>query len=302
MRFNSIGYMISEGFKSFFKQKKMTSASIVIMCATMFMFGIFFLIGENVNFAMSQLESEQGIRVMIKEGATDSEIEKLRTEIQSIDGVSTVTFISKSEALATVKSWIANSNDSTDLLEGYDEDNPFPASYFVTLTDLSKNNEVQKKIKELDNVDDLSTDNDVISKLATLARTIQIITLVLLIMLIAISIFIIAYTIKITVYARRREISIMKYVGATNGFIRGPFIVEGIIIGVISALITLIIIGIAYDAVLAKIMSSAVMQSISISLYTFKALFARVLIVYLLLGIGIGTLGSIISMNKYLKV
>ena len=223
MKFNSIGYMISEGFKSVFKQKKMTSASIIIMCATMFMFGIFYLIGENVNFAMSQLESEQGIRVMIKEGATDSEIEKLKVDIQSIDGVSTVTFISKSEALATVKSWISGSSDSENLLEGYDEDNPFPASYFVTLTDLSKNSEVQEKINKLDNVDDLSTNNDVISKLATLARTIQVITLVLLLILIAISIFIIAYTIKLTVYARRREISIMKYVGATNGFIRGPF-------------------------------------------------------------------------------
>ena len=161
---------------------------------------------------------------------------------------------------------------------------------------------MQEKINKLDNVDDLSTNNDVISKLATLARTIQVITLVLLLILIAISIFIIAYTIKLTVYARRREISIMKYVGATNGFIRGPFIVEGIIIGIISALITLLIIGLAYNAVLSKIMSSAVMQSISISLYTFNALFARVLIVYLLLGIGIGTLGSVISMNKYLKV
>lgn len=302
MKFNSLGYLISEGIKSVFKQKKMTSASIIIMCATMFMFGIFYLIGENINFAMSQLESEQGIRVMIKEGATDSEIEKLKVDIQSIDGVNTVTFVSKAEALATVKSWIVGSSDSEDLLAGYDEDNPFPASYFVTLTDLSKNAEVQEKIKQLDNVDDLSTDNDVIAKLATLARTIQIVTLVLLLILVAISIFIISYTIKLTVYARRREISIMKYVGATNGFIRGPFIVEGIIIGIISALITLILIGFAYNGVLSQIMSSAVMRSISISLYTFQALFAKVLIVYLILGIGIGTLGSIISMNKYLKV
>ena len=302
MKFNSIGYMISEGFKSFFKQKKMTSASIIIMCATMFMFGIFYLIGENVNFAMSQLEGEQGIRVMIKDGATDSEIEKLKVDIQAIDGVSTVTFVSKSEALATVKSWIAGSSDSEDLLDGYEENNPFPASYFVTLTDLNKNSQVQEKIKALDNVGDISTNNDVITKLAGLARTIQIITFVLLLILVAISIFIIAYTIKLTVYARRREISIMKYVGATNGFIRGPFIVEGIMIGIISALITLVIIGIAYNAVLTKMMSSAVMQSISISLYTFKALFAKVLIVYLILGIGIGTLGSTISMNKYLKV
>lgn len=303
VKFNGIGYVISEGIKSVFKQKKMTGASIIIMCATMFMFGIFFLIGENINFAMEQLESQQGIRVMIKdEVISDGKEETLKAKINQISGVNKVEFISKEDALSTVRTWIAGNKNSEEILSGYDEDNPFPASFFVTLTDLTKNDEVQKQILKLDGVDEISSNNDLLSKLASIAKSVQMITLGLLAILVLISIFIISYTIKLTVYARRKEISIMKYVGATNSFIRGPFIVEGIIIGIISAIITIGIIGVAYTSVLNKMLASSVMQSLTISLYTFNQLFVRILIVYLILGIGIGVLGSVISMRKYLKV
>ena len=303
MKFNGIGYVISEGIKSVFKQKKMTGASIIIMCATMFMFGIFFLIGENINFAMKQLESQQGIRVMIKdEVITDGKEEALKAKINQIPGVNKVEFISKEDALSTVRTWIAGNKNSEEILSGYDEDNPFPASFFVTLTDLTKNDDVQKQILKLDGVDEISSNNDLLSKLASIAKSVQMITLGLLAILVLISIFIISYTIKLTVYARRKEISIMKYVGATNSFIRGTFIVEGIIIGIISAIITIGIIGVAYTSVLNKMLASSVMQSLTISLYTFNQLFVRILVVYLILGIGIGVLGSVISMRKYLKV
>lgn len=299
VRINSLIYLIGEGIKSVFKQKKMTSASVIIMCATMFMFGVFYLIGENVNFVMRQVESQQGMRVVILEEATESDIEKLRTDIQKIDGVSTVTFVSKEEALASMKNWLG---EYQDVIAGYDEDNPFPASYFVTLTDLDRNEEVQEKITSLKSVDKITSSNDTISKLASIAKSLQTVTLVLLSLLIIISIFIISYTIKLTVYARRREISIMKYVGATNGFIRGPFIVEGMVIGVISALITLAIVGLSYNGTLSKILESTVIQNMTVSFYTFDQLFIKILIVYFILGIGIGILGSVISMRKYLKV
>lgn len=299
VRINSLIYLIGEGIKSVFKQKKMTSASVIIMCATMFMFGVFYLIGENVNFVMRQVESQQGMRVVIIEEATENDIENLQVDIQRIDGVSTVTFVSKEEALASMKNWLG---EYQDVIAGYDEDNPFPASYFVTLTDLERNAEVQEKIKALKSVDKITSSNDTISKLASIAKSLQTVTLVLLSLLIVISIFIISYTIKLTVYARRREISIMKYVGATNGFIRGPFIVEGMVIGIISALITLAVVGFSYNGTLSKILESTVIQNMTVSFYTFDQLFVKILIVYFILGIGIGILGSIISMRKYLKV
>ena len=126
-----IGYLISEGFKSTFKQKKMTSASIIIMCATMFIFGLFFAIGENVNSVIKQVESQQGIQIYIKEEANDEEIERLGNEIKKINGVNKVDFVSKEDALNTVKSWFV---EAPELLDVYDEENIFPASYFVTFT------------------------------------------------------------------------------------------------------------------------------------------------------------------------
>lgn len=298
MRYNVFSYLIKEGFKSTFKQKKMTSASIIIMCATMFIFGLFFVIGENVNSIITQLESQQGIQIFIDENATEADIETLANEIKAINGVNRVTFVSKEDALNSMKTTLG---DET-LFEGWDEENPFPASYFVTLTDLSLNDEVQRQINQLDNVDEIASENTTINRLQSLANGIQITTIIILILLIIISIFIIAYTIKLTVHARRREISIMKYVGATNNFIRGPFIVEGIIIGVISAVITLVILGIAYNAVMANIGESILIQDMGFGLLSFSDMFYLVLTVYLVLGVGIGVLGSAISMRKYLKV
>jgi len=126
--------------------------------------------------------------------------------------------------------------------------------------------------------------------------------LLILILLVVISIFIIANTIKLTVHARRKEISIMKYVGATNGFIRWPFIVEGILIGIVSAMISILILGVSYNFIVGKIMESSVTSMINITLLQFSDIFGLVVAVYLGLGIGIGCIGSAISMRKYLKV
>ena len=299
MRYNVVSYLIGEGFKSTFKQKKMTGASIIIMFATMFIFGIFFVIGENVNSVIHQIEEQQGIQIFIKEDATDEEIEALENEIKNIRGVNQVTFVSKEDALNSMK---ATLDDNQELLDGWDEENPFPASFFVTLTDLSLNEQVQEQVYKLENIDEIASENNTINKLREFANGIQIMTAVILALIIIISIFIISYTIKLTVHARRREISIMKYVGATNGFIRGPFIVEGIIIGVISAVIALIILGLSYNAVMGSIGNSVLIQDIGIGLLSFADMFFLVLAVYLGLGIGIGILGSVISMRKYLKV
>ena len=298
MRYNVFSYLIKEGFKSTFKQKKMTSASIIIMCATMFIFGLFFVIGENVNSVITQLESQQGIQIFIDEDATNEEIESLGNQIRNINGVNRVTFVSKEDALNSMKTTLGDES----LFEGWDEENPFPASYFVTLTDLSLNEQVQSEVLALDNVDEIASENTTINRLRGLANGIQITTIVILELLIIISIFIIAYTIKLTVHARRREISIMKYVGATNSFIRGPFIVEGVIIGVISAIITLVILGLAYNGVMGSIGESVLIQEMGFGLLSFSEMFYLVLTVYLVLGVGIGVLGSVISMRKYLKV
>ena len=154
----------------------------------------------------------------------------------------------------------------------------------------------------IDGVTEINSNNDLLANLDRLANALKVVTGVLMGMLVLISIFIIAYTIKLTVHARRREISIMKYVGATNGFIRGPFIIEGIMIGIISAIITLLIMGGIYNAMIDKVLNSSILRSSQVTLYTYSKIFVKLLMAYLALGMGIGVVGSAISMKKYLDV
>ena len=301
MRYNIVGYLISEGFRNFLKNKKSTGASLMIMCATMLIFGLFFLIGENVNHMVKEVESEQGMQVYMYKDATEEQIEKLGNEIKNLDYVAKVTFVSKEEALDSIKKSWGDKGDK--LLKAYEGDkNPLGVSYIVTLTDLTKKDDVKAQIDNLENVKEITIKDKVMEALINVANGIRIISGIILILLIVISIFIIANTIKLTVHARRKEISIMKYVGATNGFIRWPFIVEGVIIGIVSAIISILILGVSYNFVVGKILTSTIATQIGISLLTFSDVFALVITVYLALGIGIGILGSVISMRKYLEV
>ena len=298
MRYNVISYFISEGFRNVFKNKKSTFSCLGVMCATMFMFGVFFAIGQNVNNIVSEIEGSQAIRVFALQDATQEEIEKLGEEISQINGVNKIEFKTAEDAYNEVKEGLKDRPGVLDALEV----SAFSASYIVTLTDLDLNTSVQENILKLDNVKRITSNNQTIEALSKVAKWIRIVTGTLLGILIVISIFIISNTIKLTVHARRKEISIMNYVGATNGFIRAPFIIEGVIIGIISCILSVALIGGMYNLITSKLIASPTFQTIGVSILTFNKLFGEIVAVYLVLGIGIGILGSSISMKKYLEV
>ena len=306
MRYNVITYLLGEGIRNVFKNKKSTSASIIIMSLTMLIFGVFFVITQNINSIMKQIESEQGIEVFLYDISED-QTKALEDYIRNIDGINTVEYKSKEDALNQLKSQF---KDREDLLSGYDENNIFPASYVVTLTDLTKNNEVKQKIDEYDKgksdtekvIKKITSSDETMTTLINLANGIRIITGVILVILIIISIFIISNTIKLTVHARRKEISIMKYVGATNSFIRWPFLVEGIIIGVVAGAISVGIIGLAYTYIVGQISGTSFFEIANIKFIEFSSMSELLILVYLGLGIGVGAIGSTISMKKYLEV
>lgn len=298
MKHSIIGYLLREGFRNVFHNKKSSGASLAIMCATMLIFGIFFMIIENINSAVKTIELQQGMQVFIQKDASDEQISQIGEQIKAINGVNTIKFISKEDALNYNREKLGNPA----LFVGYDEENPFKASYLVTLTDLKLSSEVQENIYKLDNIASITSQDNTINNLVKIANGIKIVSIVVLSLLVIISIFIIANTIKLTVHARRKEISIMKYVGATDSFIRWPFIIEGIIIGIIAAIISLEVLGLAYNLIISKLGNSAVLAKIGMSLLSFADISTLLVIVYLVLGIGIGALGSTISMRKYLKV
>ncbi len=300
MKYNILGYLIGEGFGNVFKNKKSTGASLMIMCATMIIFGVFLILGENINHFVQEVEDAQGIQVFATREATPEQVQQLGDEINKINGVNTTTYVSKETALNQMKEKFS---EHEEFLEGYEgENNIFSDSYVVTLTDLNLLDQVEKEIWNLENVKEITSSNETVTTLIDLANGIKIVTGVILILLIIISIFIIANTIKLTVHARRKEISIMKYVGATNGFIRWPFIVEGMIIGIIASAISIVLVAIAYNFIAEQMVNSQFMKMVGVSLVGFSDMFSSIIFTYMLLGIGIGAIGSIISMRKYLKV
>ena len=298
MKYNILGYLIGEGFSNVFKNKKSTGASLIIMCATMIIFGVFLILGENINHFVDQIKSEQGFQVFIKTDATQDEIDKVGEDIRAVNGVNTVDYISKETGLNSMKERL---KDTKGVLDGFDAE-LLKASYMVTVTDLNKSKDIQNQIMQIENVVKITSSDETVTTLINLANGIRIVTGVILVLLVVISIFIIANTIKLTVHARRKEISIMKYVGATNGFIRWPFIVEGMIIGIVASLISIVIVGGAYNIIAEKLVNVQFMQTIGASLVTLQDMLTSIIFVYMLLGIGIGVLGSVISMRKYLKV
>lgn len=300
MKYNVLNYLFKEGFRSVFKNKKATFASLGTMCATMFIFGIFFALGENINFFVKGIQEDQAIRVNIERTATDEDVAKLKEKIASIQGVNTesIELITEEDGMNSMKEQFG---DNAYLLDAFPPQ-LLPKAYMVKLTDLELNLQVQDEISKLDNVKSITNANQTVSTLVSVAKGIRIVTLVLLVLLVIISIFIISNTIKLTVHARRKEISIMKYVGATNGFIRFPFVIEGIIIGIAAGAITILLLGLAYNAIMPTFASAETSINMGISIVSFAELFTSIVTVYLILGIGIGVIGSSISMRKYLEV
>ncbi len=325
MRYNGLSYLIGEGFKNMFKNTKSTVISVITMICTMFLFGIFFAIGVNINSILEQVQLKQGMEIFIWDEVTDEQKNKFETEIKALEGVNSVRYKNKQQALDSFKESLGAENSK--VLEGYENDkNIFPASYIVTLTELEKSDEIQAEVRRIGakiataervgqvdlNIEEttehdsiiknITSSDNTINTLITIVRGVRITIGVIFIILLVISITIISNTIKLTVHARRKEISIMKYVGATNSFIRWPFLVEGIIIGIIAAILTLVIVGVLYDFVIKSIETSNVLQKMGITLLQFIEIAKPVAIVYAVLGIGVGIIGSSVSMKKYLEV
>lgn len=303
MNYNILSYLIGEGFKNVLKNKKSTFAALIIMFATMITVGIGLAGAQNITSVIKQLEEDVPVIVFVKDGLSASELDEIEDYMKSIEYVNNVRFTSKADALKNAKEKLA---DNAELLEKYSENNhPFKASYSITLTDINKSKEVvdiinaSETIKE--NIVEIQTSDTVISGLNKADKGVKIAFFSIGALLIVVSTVIIGNTIKLTVHARRREISIMKYVGATNNFIRAPFVVEGIVIGIIATAVSILSLGGLYTLVYSKF-NSVLLSNFKFELLQFTDIFQIAIIVYIILGIGIGVFGSILSMKKYLKV
>ncbi|MCF0141489.1 MAG: ABC transporter permease [Mogibacterium sp.] len=294
--FSRIGYAIKQAFSQIGRNKGMYFTSTLAIMAMMLILGLFFVAFVNLeNFTNSIEEDYNVIQVYMNNDNTPEKTEAAGKQIKAIDGVQEVTYTTKAEALETLKKRWGN---NAYLLESLKE-NPLPDSYSVHVKDSQYADKVAKAVVEIDGVNDITYYQETIKKLAKISRFVEIGSIVVMVFLIIISVVIVANTIKLTVMNREREITIMKYLGATDAFVRAPFIIGGVIIGIVASAIATGLVYFIY-AKLMDVIGADITRILSVSLIAPQDIVGIIFAMFIILGVGIGVIGSSISVRKFL--
>ncbi len=274
----------------------MSLASIFSILAMLLILGMFFVITVNINMFTEVVKQDYDqIEVFLLDDTDKTEAEALMEQISSREGVTDVQYRSKAEALEVLKErW----GESGYLLDSLGE-NPLPASILISVESLDNAGAVAAYAGTLEGIEDVQYYQETVEKLTKITNFLQIGALIIMAFLVVVSVVVVSNTVKLTVFARAKEIRIMKYVGATNWFIRGPFLAEGIIIGMLAALLSTGLIALIYRELIATI-GPQVLAIVSMPLISTEYLTGNMLIIFLALGMSIGACGSIISMRKFL--
>lgn len=290
-------YLIKEGYGNLKKHGSKTFSTMLIICATMLVLGIFIILFTNVNKNVETVKVEQGIQAFIEDTATENDVDYIEDAIKKIDGVGEIRYIDKDMAYEDAKNVF---KDQEYFLEGLDKVQIFPASFVVKFADIEQADNIKSQIEKIDGIYKVKYNSSTINAVISISKIANIFLLGIGAVLLIVSIFIISNTIKLAVYSNKREIFIMRYIGATNKFIKKPFVIEGAIMGLVSALISFMLISIAYVVIYARI--PKVGSSLGVfGFIPYSSLWWVILAIYVVLGLFIGILGSSISIKKYLK-
>lgn len=295
MKFSTMKYFFKDALKSLKRHTTITIASVATVAASLFVFGVFLITILNVNQGLKNLGSKLQVMVYLNSDATVQQQSAVNNALDSYSEVQKVEFISKEEALKMVKQQFGTKYK--DILAGYSEQN-MPVAYKVTVKKPELISSVVNKIKKYDGIYEIKDSHELVNQVITITNTIKVVGIVISLILGGVSLFLINNTIKLTVYARRREISIMKYIGATDWFIRWPFVMEGVIIGVLGTTVACIILYYLYRLAVSAISS----QYITVQLISPGNIMGTIIGWFILGGIAIGALGSSLSMKKFLSV
>lgn len=301
VRGSSFRYLIKEGFRNIYQNRAISIAAIGVLVACLLLVGISMLFTINVNNMVGYFESQNEIMVFLSDSVQGDELTDIDAELRSISNVASATFISREDGL---KTWMQELGDDGTLLEWLIEDNPLQNAYRLVVKDLSKMEETIELVGYIDGIDTISASNEVAQAVTGIKQAVSIGGLAVIALLAAVSLSIVSNTIKLTVFNRRKEISIMKYVGATDAFIRLPFLSEGILLGFISATVAFFMLWGGYTAFGHWVSQSAFYWASLIvgQLVTFKTVALRLYLYFLAAGIGIGALGSVFFVGRYIKV
>lgn len=295
MKLKTGEYFIQEVFHSLRRNNWMTFASIGTVAVSLFVLGVFLILVLNMNRLAGMLESQVQISVYLEDHLTDREKRQIGYDIESLQGIDSVTYVDRETAKERLKERLG---DQKYLLDALSEDNPLPDAFEVTVTTPAVVESAAGAIAAMQSVEEAKYGQDVVEHLFDITRLMRIFGFVLMGLLGGATLFIISNTIRLTVFARRKEIAIMKYVGATDWFIRWPFLLEGIVLGCIGGFIAAVALRSFYAAMAAKIYSTLAFFPL-MPQYPFMN---YVTLAILLAGIVIGAIGSVISLKRFLRV
>lgn len=295
MKLSTSEYFIKEVYTSFKRNIWMTLASIFTVVLSLFILGFFSIVILNLNKMADTLESQVQISVYLKDDLSQEEIDETKETLSKIEGLQDIKFTTREEAMENFKKRLG---DQQFLLDALDDTNPLPDSFSLTVTSPQQVKTIVDTVVALDSVESASYSQDIINHLFNLTHLIRLIGVALIILLTGAAIFIISNTIRLTVFARRKEIAIMKYVGATDWFIRWPFLLEGICLGFIGGGLATIFLYIVYNQVTQEIYEAMAF----FPLIPQHPFINYISLAILVAGIIIGALGSTISLKKFLKV
>lgn len=293
---SSLTYNLKQGFMQIFRNRGMSLASIFSITAMLLILGLFFVITVNINlFTEAVKQDYDQIEVFLLDSTTQEETMQMMAQLEKKDGVSKVEYRTEEEALEIMKErW----GESGYLLDSLGE-NPLPSSILITVDTLEEAGDVAEFAAEFDGVEDVQFYQETVEKLTAVTDFLQFAALVIMGFLVIVSVVVVSNTVKLTVFARAKEIEIMKYIGATNWFIRGPFLAEGILIGLLASAVSTAAIAALYSKIV-SIIGSQVLAIVSCPLIPVSYLTSHMVIIFLALGMSIGAWGSIVSMRRFL--
>ena len=298
MKIRTLGRHVREGVKNLGRNGWMSFASVSAVTFTLFILGVFLVLAMNVNYFAQSVEKQVEIRVFMADLTTKENLQQFEQDVRDLEKVESVQFISKEEGL---KQFRESMGDKAYLFDGLEKGNPLPDAFVVKAKMPQDTAVVASQIKQMKNVRSLNYGEGTVEKLFAATDTVRNVGIGFIIGLGFTAMFLIANTIKLTIVARRREIEIMKLVGATNWFIRWPFFVEGLLMGITGALIPIIILGVGYYYLLDAIKSSFEATQLFTLLPLFPLVY-QVALALLAIGAFIGIWGSLVSVRRFLRV
>ncbi|MBR2452925.1 MAG: permease-like cell division protein FtsX [Clostridia bacterium] len=296
MIFRNVKYFFVQGVKGLVSNSLMTLASIGIVIASLVLFGFFLLFGMNLNAVGEQIKEQCEINVYMPNEMSRDGVREIGSALSEIEYVKEAQLYTKEERLQNYREGVYQ--ERAEVIDTLEEDNPLRDAYILVLEDVTKANEVASAAAKIEGVQEVVNRQDLIQQILSITNTVKHVSVWLLLILAFISVFIISNTIKLGMFSRRKEINIMKFVGATNWFIRWPFIIEGMLIGAVGAACAFFIVMIGYGSVLPTVQEFMG----NIELLTSAEVINMVIALFLVMGMGIGMTGSGLSIRKHLHV